>query len=219
MTAPAQLPLADTSDMIGLHRVFRDALAVAPTLVGSVEEGDTDRTELVCAYYENVLDLLRGHHDGEDELLTPLLLERVPDQAETVTRIAGQHETVLATLAAADAAVATWRTEPTAAHRDDAARALSTLDTGLAPHLDEEEQVILPIAAQCIDVAEWGRLPEHGMRSFRGDKLWLILGLIQEQMTEAQKQAMESHLPPALREFWNGPGIGMFDSFVADLRR
>ena len=217
MTASAQLPLADTSDMIGLHRVFREALAAAPTLVGTVD--DADRAELVCAYYANVLDLLRGHHEGEDELLTPLLVERVPDQAGTVTRIAEQHETVLAALAAADAAVAAWHAQPSAAHRDDAVRALRVLDAGLAPHLDEEEQVILPIAAQCIDVAEWGRLPEHGMRSYRGDRLWLILGLIQEQMTEEQKRAMESHMPPELREFWNGAGIGLFESFVAELRR
>jgi Hemerythrin HHE cation binding domain len=219
MTAPAELPLADTSDMIGLHQVFRDALGSAPAFVGQVADGDAARAELVGSYYANVLDLLHGHHAGEDELMTPRLLERVPESAATIARIADQHQTVLVAVANAEAAVTAWRTDPSAHRRQAAVAALVRLDAELAPHLDEEEHHVLPIAAQCINVAEWGQLPEHGMKSFRGDKLWLILGLIQEQMTPSQKAAMEAHMPPPLLEFWVGPGQLMFQECIADLRR
>ena len=171
------------------------------------------------SYYANVLNLLHGHHEGEDELLTPRLLERAPEHAETVSRISGQHQSVLETLHAAEQAVAAWRAAPSAARRDAAADALASLEAQLIPHLDEEEREILPIAGQHINVAEWGELPAHGMRTFTGDKMWLILGLVQEQMTEQQRALMEAHMPPPLLEFWTGNGRGLFDDYIADLRR
>ncbi len=218
MTTSTYLPLADTSEMIGLHRVFRDALESAPSFVGRVEEGDIDRAELVGSYYTNVLDLLHSHHQGEDELLTPRLLERMPDHTQTITRVGQQHQGVLLAVDHAAQTILAWRAAPTAANREDALAALAALSTGLTPHLDEEEHEILPLAAQCINVAEWGELPEHGMRSFRGDKLWLIIGLIQERMSDAQKANMQAHMPTPVLELWNGPGQAMFGSFIAELR-
>lgn len=219
MAAPAELPFADTSDMIGLHRVFREALTAAPAFVGGTAPDDAARVEVVASYYANVLDLLHSHHEGEDELLTPRLLERAPEHADTISRIGGQHAGVLTAIEQADEAVAAWRSAPGAGTRDAAAGALTRLEASLIPHLDEEEREILPIAAQHINVAEWGELPAHGMKSFRGDKLWLILGLIQEQMSPEQRAAMEQHMPPPLLEFWTGTGRGLFESYVADLRR
>lgn len=196
MTETGNLPLADTSDMIGLHRVFREALAAAPRLVGGVAPGDAERAELVGSYYDNVLRLLDGHHAGEDELVTPRLLERCPDEAETIARIFAQHDDVHGAIGRAHACVATWRALPTAANTTDLVAALAALDAALTPHLDEEERTVLPLAARCINVAEWGELPGHGMRTFDGDKLWLIRGLIREQMTPAQRDSMDAHTPP-----------------------
>jgi hypothetical protein len=204
--------------MIRLHRVFRQAIESAPKFVGGTSVGDTHRVELVGSYYANVLELLHSHHEGEDELLTPRLLERVPEQAATIERIGQQHQAVLSAVDHADKAVAIWRAAPSVACRDEATTAFAMLGDGLTPHLDEEESEILPLAAQCINVAEWGQLPEHGMKSFRGDKMWLIIGLIQEQMTPTQRSAMEAHMPPPFLEFWSGPGRPLFESYVADLR-
>jgi hypothetical protein len=219
VVAPTELPLADTSDMIGLHQVFRDALTAAPSLVGGAEPDDAARADVVGSYYANVLDLLHSHHEGEDELLTPRLLERAPEHADTISRIGNQHLGVLAAIDAAERAIATWRAEPSAANRDATVAALAGLDAELTPHLDEEEREILPIAAQHINVAEWGQLPEHGMKNFAGDKMWLIMGLIREQMTEDQKANMDAHMPPPMLEFWRNEGEGLFTDYVAALRR
>src|ERR1035438_6095391 len=105
MSAPNMIPLADTSDMASLHQVFRYALSRAPNYVGNANAGDGSRAELVGSYYDNVLRLLHVHHEGEDELLTPRLIERTPDQAELIERIAHQHEGVLEAIAAAESNV------------------------------------------------------------------------------------------------------------------
>lgn len=213
------LPLADTSDMIGLHRVFRNALDNAPQYVGTAQDGDAERAEVVGSYYAHVLELLHHHHEGEDALLTPRLLERAPEHAELISRIASQHDSVLGALDAADSAIADWRANPSAEARDALVDSLATLNATLVPHLDEEEREILPIAAQHINVAEWGEMPAEGMKAFRGDKMWLLLALVQEQMTPAQIANMEAHMPPPVAEMWNGPGRGLAADYIAQVRR
>ena len=56
------------------------------------------------------------------------------------------------------------------------------------------------------------------MRIFSGDKPWLILGLIQEQMTPDQIADMETHMAPQLAEFWTSAGRPMFAQYVDELR-
>lgn len=219
MTTTGALPLADTSDMIGMHRVFRDALAAAPRLVGGARPGDADRAEVVGTYYDNVLRLLDSHHTGEDELLTPKLLERCPDEAEAISGIFAQHADVHGAIDRAHTCVGVWRTDPTAPNAAELAAALAALDKALTPHLDEEERTVLPLAARCINVAEWGELPAHGMQTFTGDKPWLILGLISDQMTPAQRAEMDAHTPPPTAAMWAEAGQAAYAHFLAQLWR
>jgi iron-sulfur cluster repair protein YtfE (RIC family) len=212
------VPLADTSDMIQLHCVFREALGSAAPLVGSVAAGDSERAEVVHAYYFNVLALLRGHHEGEDELVWPKLVERAPEHAETIMRIAGQHDGVVTSMDEACRLLDEWKQDPQIDGGAKLAAALATLGAELAAHLDEEERVILPIAAQHMTAPEWGELPAHGMQHFSGDKIWLILGLIQEQMRPEQIAVMEAHMPPPALEFWTSTGRALFTDFVGRLR-
>ncbi|MDQ1685354.1 MAG: hypothetical protein QOC82_2091 [Frankiaceae bacterium] len=204
--------------MVRLHRVFREALGCAAQIVGSASTDDPDRVACVAAYYSNVLAFLRVHHEGEDELLWPKLIERAPAQADLVERIAGQHEGVLTWLHTAEARLAEWVADPNIDRGASLASALATLGAELVLHLDEEERHILPLAAEYLTVEEWGELPAHGMRNFSGDRMWLVLGLIQEQMTPEGVAAMNAHMPPPVREFWTTSGHAQFQAFVAQLR-
>jgi iron-sulfur cluster repair protein YtfE (RIC family) len=212
------VPLADTSDMIQFHRIFREALGSAAPLVGSVEPGDTARADVVGSYYANVLALLKGHHEGEDELVWPKLVERAPEDAETILRIAGQHEGIVDSMVEAQARLTEWRVSPQIESGSQLAASLATLGAELSLHLDEEERVILPIAARHINAAEWAELPAHGMQHFEGDKIWLVMGLVREQMRPEQIAMMEANMPPPALDFWNNVGRAQFDAFVADLR-
>ena len=208
----------NTMDMVSVHQVFRDAFGCAPQLVGSVCGDRRDRVETVGSYYANVLAFLQVHHEGEDELLWPKLIERAPQQAEMVTRVAGQHDGVTADLALARQRLEEWLAEPDIDRGGALAAALATLGVTLGAHLDEEERRILPLAADHLTVEEWGELPAHGMRTFAGDKIWLIMGLIQEQMPAPAIAAMEAKMPPAVLEFWTTAGRPQFQEFVRALR-
>lgn len=209
--------LTDTSDMIGLHRVFRDAGTNGPALVR--DAADQARTDLVASYLTNVLCLLKSHHEGEDELVTPRLASRADeDEVAAITRIASQHEPVVDLIEHANAALAAWQAAPTEQTAAAAVAAVEGLTAELTPHLDEEEQTVLPIAARHMTQPEWGELPGHGMRTFTGDKLWLILGLIREQMTAAQIDRMDANMPPPVKQMWDGVGRASFEDFVSQLR-
>jgi hemerythrin-like domain-containing protein len=212
------LPLADTGDMVALHRVFRTALAATDNVVASVVPGGTQRAELVASYYDNVLRLLHAHHDAEDESLTPRLVLRCSAaERDEIERIAAQHTAVLYALDRVEVLLAAWRAEPTVQTARDLLSAFNKLRAVLTTHLDDEERVVLPIAAQHINVAEWGEMPEHAMRTYSGDKLWLVLGLIEEQMSAGQVQEMHAHMPPPLLEFWTVDGRALFTAFMSEL--
>lgn len=211
-------PLADTSDMANVHKVFREAVANAPSLIGGAVAAGPDRVDLVAGYYDNVLHFLHGHHEGEDLVVWPTLCERAPDQADEVRRIAAQHDDVTALLDDATASVAQWRAAPDEDSAASAAAAVSALGAALLPHLDQEESFIVPLAAKHIFAPEWGELPSHGMRTFSGDKLWLILGLIREQMRPDQIASMDAHMPPPVAQMWSEQGERAFTEFVTALR-
>jgi Hemerythrin HHE cation binding domain len=212
-------PRPDTSDMTRMHMVFRDALDAAPTLIGTVPGGETARSAHVGAYYANVLALLKGHHAGEDELVTPLLVERCDaEDAALAARIGAQHSLVHDPVLVAEVSVARWAGSADPGFRDEVLVELDLLGSALVPHLDEEEAEVLPLAQKYLTVDEWGQLPSHGMQSFTGDNLWLVIGLIREKMSDAQLEHMDGAMPPPVSEAWRAVGQAEFQTFVSELR-
>ena len=219
MTDLQSAPRPDTTDMMAVHQVFRQALAAAPVLVAGAPAGDTDRAAVVASFYDNVLRFLRVHHEAEDALVWPKLLERAPADAALVARIAAQHHEIHETLERAAAPIPAWvgSADPTTAAELTAA--LDALAASLIPHLDEEEASIVPLCAEHLTVPEWGALPGHALASYDGDKIWLILGLIRENMTDAQRADMLANMPPPAVDMWTTMGNAAFDAFIADVRR
>ena len=77
---------------------------------------------------------------------------------------------------------------------------------------------LVPLIGQCIDVAEWGAMSANAFQRFSGDKPWLVIGLIQEQLLPAENATMEANMPPPARDFCVGTGRPMFEEYVGALR-
>lgn len=203
----------DVSDMKAVHQALRDTLDGAGALVGSAPSGDSERVALISNLYENVLSFLHAHHQTEEDLVFPLLRERCPQELAVVDRAAAQHEEVRVAVDGAEVAVASWADQGER-QQGHCAERLAALGSLLGRHLDEEEGQILPLCAAHLSAEEWGAQPGHGMALFSGDKIWLILGLIRQRMTAAQRQEMSAHMPPPAREMWSGFGERAFDELI-----
>jgi Hemerythrin HHE cation binding domain len=212
----AAAPRPDVTDMFAVHGAFRDTLAAAPVFVGQTSPGDQERVALVANYYDNVLSFLEAHHDGEEAIVFPLLRERCPDNGALLDRLAQEHEEAMVLLKAAQRSLAAWPAGDEAA-RTAVVDDLEALRVQLVTHLDEEEREGLPLCLEHLSMEEWGMLPGHGMANFHGDKIWLILGLIRERMTEEQRTAMLAHMPPPAVEMWTGFGEPAFKDYSGEL--
>jgi len=205
----------DTTDMIAVHNVFRTSLAEAPELVDSVS--DDERRALIANYFANLMAFLDVHHVSEEKIVFSPIIERSPANAPVVERMVAEHEQVVDLMTAVNDGLAQWESDGS----DGAAvkTSLASLDDVLGRHLAEEEAELLPIAAEFLTQEEWGSLPGHGMAHFGGDKVWLILGLIREQMNDQQRAAMLADMPPPARQMWESMGESSFNDLIAQVRQ
>ena len=208
----------DTSDMPAVHEAFRKAFGAVGELVGTVSRENTSRRDLVGNFFDNVIRFLHVHHNGEEVLIWPKLSERCPDQTAALTQSAEQHQAVVGLMEAAANATKQWSASGSAEDQAAVVDAVVALDAELRPHLDDEETVILPLCSRHITQQEWGQLPGHSLGHFDGDKVWLILGLIRENMTQEQRDHMLANMPPPAVDMWMGMGESSFNELIGELR-
>jgi hemerythrin-like domain-containing protein len=217
MTAPGSYA-TETSDMIAVHQALMGALQAAPGLVTSAGDS-SERVDLIGSYCENVLEFLHVHHAGEDELIYPILEERLVEDKAMLERISAQHGLLDDPMDQARTAIGTWRTSPSTEGARAVVSLITTIDETLRPHLEEEETEVLPVASAWLSPEEWAQLPGHALRSFGGDKPWLALGLVREHLTSDQRGQMLSGMPPELQSLWTEQWEPAFNAFIAEVRR
>ena len=217
MTTPGNYN-TDVSDMLAVHRALTSALDAAPAYIAKAGL-DSEREEVIGSFYENVIEFLHVHHTGEDELIYPVLEQRCEDGRSELERINDQHKLLHAPMDAGRSAIATWRAAPSTDNAQALTDAIASIAEPLRPHLAEEETVLLPIATKWMSPEEWGRLPGHHMMIFRGDKPWLMLGLVREQLDQEHRDGMLAGMPPEMRAAWTEQMEPAFDAFIGEVRR
>jgi hemerythrin-like domain-containing protein len=211
-------PRPDVTDMYAVHGVFRDTLGAAPRLVGDIKPGDAARVDEIANYYDNILYFLEAHHDGEEQIVFPRLRDRCPGEEALLDSLESEHEEALKLLAVARTSLAAWPgASDDAASQAAVVESLGALRTQLVTHLDEEETRALPLCAENLLIEEWGQLPGHALAGYQGDKVWLILGLIRQRMTDEQRARMLEHMPPPARDMWTNFGENAFNELSADV--
>jgi hemerythrin-like domain-containing protein len=198
-TTPAAV--VDTDEMVAVHTMYRRELRLAAGAVRGVAPGDRRRARVVADHLALVARSLHEHHTTEDELLWPLLLQRVPEELTPVVHLMeSQHETVDALLQEIGVSLPRWRETAAAADRDRLAGLLERAHTHLAEHLDAEEERLLPIAARACTPAEWKRLGETARsRGPRGRDGLVVLGMIAHDGDPAAVGRMLGDAPAPVR--------------------
>jgi hypothetical protein len=110
-----------------------------------------------------------------------------------------EHLLIKTALEAASAACAAWRQRPSAQTGEALAAALDHLNAVAQPHLDDEEQKVVPLAAMTLTQQEWDEMGKHGVAWIPRNKRGIAFGMILEPLDEADRAHMMRALPAPVR--------------------
>src|SRR6516162_865117 len=189
----------DVRDMAIVHRTFRNAYEESARLVRAAPAPSPGRVTFLADHIDFGLAALHHHHEGEDELLYPELIQRVPEQAPMTEQVEHEHLAIKTALEAASVACAAWRQRPSAETGEALAAALDHLNAVVQPHLDDEENKVVPLAAVTFTQQEWDAIGKHGVAWIPRNKRGIAFGMILEPLGEADRAYMMRSLPAPVR--------------------
>jgi hemerythrin-like domain-containing protein len=189
----------DVRDMAIVHHTFRNVYEESARLVRAAPVPSPGRVTFLADHIDFALAALHHHHEGEDELLYPKLIERVPEQAPMTEQVEHEHELIKTALDAASAASSAWRKQPSAETGEALAAALDQLNEAVQPHLDDEEQKVVPLAAVTFTQQEWDEMGRHGAAWIPRDKRGIAFGMMLEPLSQADRSHMMRNLPTPVR--------------------
>jgi len=189
----------DVRDMAIVHRTFRNAYEESAKLVRAAPSPSPGRVTFLADHIDFGLAALHHHHEGEDELLYPELIQRVPEQAPMTEQVEHEHLVIKTALEAASAACATWRQRPSAETGEALAAALDHLNAVVQLHLDDEENKVVPLAAVTFTQQEWDAIGKHGVAWMPSNKRGIAFGMMLEPLGEADRAFMMRALPAPVR--------------------
>ncbi|MDG4793001.1 hemerythrin domain-containing protein [Micromonospora sp. WMMD1082] len=188
-----------TQEMVVVHRVFRSQADLLPQLVRAVPDGDRGRAEEVAARVTTYVSGLHHHHTAEDELIWPLLAERVRPGADLVRLMQEQHETIDQSLTQVDLTLAAWRHSVEPGTRDHLLLAFDAHRTALVAHLDAEEEHILPMVRKHLTVAEWDAVGARAVGLIPPAQRLLGLCAVLDHASTEERDHFLGKLPVAAR--------------------
>ena len=165
------------------------------------------------------------HHESEDLVLWDRLTARAPACALHVEQMRAQHAEVAAQLSVLEPLLPPWRESADAAQRDAFATGVERLRDTLFAHLGEEEEKIVPVAAEMLSQGEWDEMSEHALESLQAhrkemprDVMSLQLGLLLMTIPEEERAAWTRvNLPAPVRILYKLLLKRRFDREMAEL--
>jgi hemerythrin-like domain-containing protein len=201
-----------------IHRIFRRQFAEVQALVQEVPAADATRVGAVADHLEFLLRGLHMHHTTEDDLLWPKLLDRAGLDAPLIERMEEQHHQIDASVAEVRTAMAAWRSDPMPATSSALSDRIGEFLIVLEGHLDEEEQVVVPLIDRELTEAEWQEIAERGFKKFTPAERWIATGLIVEIATPEEAAMMFRTLPWPVQVLWNLIGKRKYRRYIGSVR-
>ena len=194
MTTPPQAPMADVGEMYLVHTMLRRELGLLPDLIRGVDRNDVKRRARIGLHAQLVFQILHAHHEGEDAILWPLLVERGEAEATEIVAVMGeQHQAIAAAHDEAVHRLGEWRRS--GRDGDGFATVVDDLTRVLTEHTALEEKAVLPLAEKYVTAAEWAQMGRHGMDTFQKRLLPLAFGMLMYEGDPAVMRRTLFNLP------------------------
>jgi len=206
----AAMARPDTAEMVFVHNSFRQQFGALPGLVRAVPDGDVARAAVLVDFLAELTTSLHHHHEGEDELMWPLLLERAPLDSALILAMEEQHERIAELYRRAEENAATFGRAADLDSGAELADTLAELDAALTEHLHDEEVHILPLVEQVMTVAQWEALGERGRAGIPKGRQLVFLGFLLNANTPERGREFLRSMPAPARIAWKLMGRRMF---------
>jgi hemerythrin-like domain-containing protein len=192
-TAPA-----DTRTMRIVHNALRRDLNRARAVLTTAPYPHTDQRRALAEHLDWMMDFLHHHHSGEDAGLYPMVRRRNPDTIALLDDMDADHHRIEPGMDALRRAAGEYRESADA--RAAVVAGIDELARVLFPHLEREENEMMPAVAASITTAEWDAWTQEfnvGTRAksdLAREGLWIMEG----QNAEDQ-QLIAELVPPVPR--------------------
>jgi hypothetical protein len=123
---------------------------------------------------------LHNHHEHEDNDFFPMIAAASPDQKPLIAQLEREHAELVARLDEVDGAMGALVADPTDAARLRVRDAIAAVRDTLVPHLDVEDEQLLPAAAATVDPKEWDDAGERALRAMPKADMPVIAGVFDE---------------------------------------
>ena len=201
-----------------IHRIFRHGLREVGRLVPEVPPTATGRSRVVDAHLRFLLDGLHHHHTGEDEMVWPVLSERLGAEAHAVARMEPQHQRIDEEVTRVRGDSSRWAERPVPELADALSAALGRLLEVLEEHLDEEERVVVPLIDEHLSATEWEDMGRRIFERFTPRERPLAMGQLLEVARDDEARRMFADLPAPVRVLWAVAGKRQYRRYVGAVR-
>lgn len=149
---------ADTSMMRIVHTALRRDLQRARVALTRVPPPDDRQRVAIAEHLRWMMAFLEAHHRSEDLGLYPVVRERGPGEGALLDAMARDHEAVAAAIVGVERAAASYAECDERASLVDA---LDDLSKVLLPHLQREEDEVMPVVSRVITNADWSGIEQR----------------------------------------------------------
>lgn len=201
-----------------IHRIFRHGLREVRRLVPEVAPTATGRARAVDAHLRFLLDGLHHHHTGEDEMIWPVLSERLGPEAHLVARMEPQHQRIDEEVTRVRRVSSQWAERPVPELADALTAAIRTLLEVLEAHLDEEERVVVPLIDEHLSATEWEDMGRRIFEKFAPRERPIAMGQLLEVARDDEAQRMFADLPAPVRVLWAVAGKRQYRRYIGAMR-
>jgi hemerythrin-like domain-containing protein len=147
-------------------------------------------------FYTAILD---HHHHTEDVSVFPTLVTVRPEMRSTIDNLEDDHVELGPNIDAVESAVVAFEMLPDESTQDAMHGALMALRDWFFPHLDLEDEKILPAIAESIPPKQWEQLDKAALKSIPRKHLASAVGALDEVIGSLPEQERPAPPPPPIR--------------------
>jgi len=186
---------------IRLYRVVHETFRRSTTrLVDATAKLEPSALEpVIRPYWDFYTAILHHHHHTEDVSVFPALVAVRPGMRSTIDRLEDEHVELAPNIDAVEGAVAAFVKRPDASSQQVVHEALVALRDWFFPHLDLEDEKVLPAIAESIPPKQWDQLDKAALKSIPRKYLPSAVGALDEVIRSLPEQDRPAPPPPPIR--------------------